>query len=226
MFRRVLEHIRRRPVPFVALLFALGGGATAAPALADTTIGQTGGSSPTSNACLVGPVTFADTNYVVPSDGWITTFSFDSNQQTPPPPGEPLDFRVLRPAQGNYTVVGVTDVTLVGPGLTIFGTSVNGVFPRAIPVQAGDILGFYVPSSLLVCARNVGSGGGLISGTGPAPPPNVGDTVSLPGGDPTMDLNLSANLVTDPTRDECRRFGWQRFGFKNQHQCLTFSPTH
>jgi hypothetical protein len=39
MFRRVLGHIRRQPVAFVALLFAVGGGAMAALALADTTIG-------------------------------------------------------------------------------------------------------------------------------------------------------------------------------------------
>jgi hypothetical protein len=34
VFRRVLGHIRRRPVAFVALLFALGGGAMVAPASA------------------------------------------------------------------------------------------------------------------------------------------------------------------------------------------------
>ena len=87
MFRRVLVPIRRRPVAFVALLFALEGGATAAPSLADTTIGQTGGT----NDCLVGPVTLADTNYVVPSGrGWITSFSFFDTQVLPLRPPEPL----------------------------------------------------------------------------------------------------------------------------------------
>ena len=96
MFRRVLGHIRRWPVPFVALLFALGGGAMAAPALADTTIGHTGGT----NDCLVGPVTLADTNYVVPSGGWITTFSFFDTQVLPLRPPEPVDFLVPAPSTG------------------------------------------------------------------------------------------------------------------------------
>jgi hypothetical protein len=194
----------------------------AAPALADTTIGQTGGD--TANTC-VGPALRADTHYVVPAGGWITSFSYESTPVLAPPTEE-LDFLVLRPAQGNYTVVGRTDVTVVNSGgLEIFGTTVNGG-PKDIPVQGGDILGFYVPSSLPVCARSVASGGGLISGTGPASPPNVGDTVSLPGGDPELDLNLSANLVTVPTRDECKHFGWKLFGFKSAGECLTFSRTH
>jgi hypothetical protein len=226
MLRRVLGHIRRWPVPFVALLFALGGGAMAAPALADTTIGQTGGTMPTVNACLVGPVTLADTNYVVPSGGWITTFSFESIALPGPHPPESLDFRVLRPAQGSYTVVGVTDVDVfdVG-GVSEFSTAVDGVFVRAIPVQAGDILGLYVPSSLLVCAR-VASGGGVISGTAPSPP-NVGETVLTDGvAIPTLDLNLSANLITVPTRQECKHPGWELLGFKNPGACLAFSRNH
>lgn len=218
MLRRVLGHIRRCPVPFVALLFALGGGAMAAPALADTTIGQTGGT----NDCLVGPVTLADTNYVVPSGGWITSFSFESTLVQPPPPlPEPLDFLVLRPAQGSYTVVGVTDEGVVDSG----GLQIFFAIP-AIPVQGGDILGFYLPSGLLVCARSVASGGGLISGTGPPSVPNVGDTASLPGGDPSLDLNLSANLITVPTRQECKGIGWFLLGFKSRGQCLIFSRTH
>jgi hypothetical protein len=221
MFRRVLGHIRRRSVPFVALLFALGGGAMTAPALADTTIGQTGGTI----GCA-GPVTLADTNYVVPSGGgWITTFTYQSTLMGPVP-FEPLDFLVLRPAQGNYTVVGVNDVMVTedGDSIQIFSPIDAQGFVRFIPVQGGDILGFYVPSSLVACTQGpFASGGGLISSTGSPPPPNVADTVSLPGGDPTMDLNVSANLVTVP---ECHKFRWRLFGFKNQHDCLVFSRTH
>jgi hypothetical protein len=221
MLRRVLGHIRRRPVAFVALLFALGGGAMAAPALADTTIGQTGGP----NDC-VGPVTLADTNYVVPSSGWITSFSVESAQVLPLRPAEPLDFLVLRPAQGNYTVVGRTDVGVLDTGgPQIFGAMVQGVL-KDIPVQGGDIVGFYVPSSLRVCTRSVASGG-LISATVPSSPPNVGQTgLSLPRGDPSMDLNLSANLITVPTREECKGIGWFFLGFHSRGQCLTFSRTH
>jgi hypothetical protein len=199
----------------------------AAPALADTTIGQTGGA----NDCPVGPVTLADTNYVVPSGGWITTFSLESATVQPPrPPTETLDFLVLRPAQGNYTVVGDTDVDVLNTGGDeIFGTAFQGVFPLAIPVQGGEILGFYLPSGLPVCSRSVAppTVGGLISGGSPTfGTDGAPVTVSLPGGDPTMDLNLSANLITVPTRNECKGFGWFRFGFKGRGQCLKFSRTH
>jgi hypothetical protein len=227
MFRRVLGHIRRRSVAFLALLFAVGGGAMAAPALGDTTIGQTGftNDAQAQAACLVGPVLLADTNYAVPSGGWITSFSYESTLVLPVPT-EQVDFLVLRPAQGNYTVVGVTDATLFEDGgLEIVGAMVQGNL-MAIPVQGGDILGFYVPSSLLVCARSVASGGGVISPTGPPSLPSVGESVSLPGGDPTLDLNLSANLITVPTREECRGFGWFSLGFKSRGQCLIFSRTH
>jgi hypothetical protein len=161
---------------------------------------------------------------VVPAGGWITSFSYESTLVLAPRT-ELLDFLVLRPAQGNYTVVGRTDVEVVNSGgLEIFFSFPNtGKF---IPVQGGDIVGFYVPSSLPVCARSVASGGGLISATGPPSPPNAGDTVSLPGGDPKMDLNLSADLVTVPTRQQCHDDGWRLFGFKSLGQCLQFSRTH
>jgi hypothetical protein len=223
MFRRVLGRIRRWPVPFVALLSALGGGAMAAPALADTTIGQIGFTNPAPAICLAGPVALADTNYVVPSGGgWITDVSYET---TTAGGTELLDFLVLRPAQGNYTVVGVTDDVMIfeAGGVQSFSPFVGGNL-RFIPVQGGDILGFYVPGSLPGCARGgLISGGGFISSTVPASPPIVGGTVSLPGGDPTLDLNLSANLVTVP---ECHKFRWRYFGFKSQHDCLVFVRAH
>ena len=123
-------------------------------------------------------------------------------------------------------MVGVThEVVVDSGGLQIFGAKVHGV-PGDIPVHRGDILGFYVQSSLLVCARSVARGGGLIRGTGPPSPPKVGDTVSLPGGNPTLDLNLSANLITVPTRQECKHPGWELLGFKNPGACLAFSRNH
>jgi hypothetical protein len=161
---------------------------------------------------------------VVPSGGgWITSFSY---QEAPGVASDQLDFLVLRGAAGTYTVVGETAATAPeSGGLEIFGAQVQGV-PRNIPVQGGDILGFYVPVSLLACARGPVSGGGLISSTGAPSPPNVGDTVSLPGGDPNSDLNLSANLVTVPTSNECKHGGWKLFGFKSPGECLRFSRTH
>jgi Ca2+-binding RTX toxin-like protein len=157
--------------------------ALAAPALADTTIGQTGGDP---DACE-GPILRADRTYVVPDGGGtITYFSFESNLSIA---GRQLDFLVLRPAGGsNYTVVGKTGlVTLRGTGLE--------TFPVNIRVQGGDILGVWIPSFLPYCVRStvVGFENEIIS-LG-APDPNVGDTVSL--GQPALGthLNESANLV-------------------------------
>jgi Ca2+-binding RTX toxin-like protein len=165
--------------------------ALAAPAQADTTIGQTGGEP---GGCQ-GPFVYADTTYVVPAGGGqITDFSFESNSASPGGgfpgnDGQQLDFLVLRPAGGsNYTVVGKTGlVTLRGTGLE--------TFPVNIRVQGGDILGVWIPSFLPYCVRStvVGFENEIIS-LG-APDPNVGDTVSL--GQPALGthLNESANLV-------------------------------
>jgi Ca2+-binding RTX toxin-like protein len=156
--------------------------ALAAPALADTTIGQTGGDP---DACE-GPILRADRTYVVPDGGGtITYFSFESNLSIA---GRQLDFLVLRPAGGsNYTVVGKTGlVTLKGTGLE--------TFPVNIRVQGGDILGLWIPGLLAYCVRDAASDNAITSLFGP-PDPNVGDTVSLPVPAPGNDLNESANLV-------------------------------
>jgi Ca2+-binding RTX toxin-like protein len=164
--------------------------ALAAPAQADTTIGQTGGEP---GGCQ-GPFVYADTTYVVPAGGGqITDFSFESNSASPGGgfpgnDGQQLDFLVLRPAGGsNYTVVGKTGlVTLRGTGLE--------TFPVNIRVQGGDILGLWIPGLLAYCVRDAASDNAITSLFGP-PDPNVGDTVSLPVPAPGNDLNESANLV-------------------------------
>jgi Ca2+-binding RTX toxin-like protein len=161
--------------------------ALAAPAQADTTIGQTGGTV----TCLAIPILRADTNYVVPAGGGtITSFSFQSVAANA---GQQLDFLVLRPAGGsNYTVVGKTGVvTLAGDGaLEVVATD------PVIPVQGGDILGFWHPGELAACFRDVASGGGQILSDADTNDPSVGDAVSLRQGTGTTALNLSANLVT------------------------------
>jgi hypothetical protein len=218
MSRRTAVLTRVRRVLLVAglALTAL----PAAPALA-ATIGQTGVGSFTCQG-----FTRADTTYVVPSGGGtITSFSY---QSTAANTGQQLDFLILRPAGGsNYTVVGKTGVvTLAGTGLETFTP------PAPIPVQAGDILGFWHGGVLSGCLRDVGSGGGAINSdtTLPQPPdPSVDDTVSLPNGPfACCDLNESANLVTGPTsKAECKKGGWRSFGdmFKNQGECVTLFDT-
>jgi hypothetical protein len=190
----------------------------AAPALAQTTIGQTGGGA---NITCGPQMVIADTSYVVPSGGGtITSFSFQSVAANA---GQQLDFLVLRPTGGsNYTVVGKT-----GP-VTLAGTGAVETFAANIPVQGGEILGLWHPGRLTACVRGVGTGGGLISSQAPvAVDPSVGDPVSLPGAIPVFSLNESANLVTTPTNmDQCKNGGWQSLGvFKNQGDCVSFVAT-
>jgi hypothetical protein len=215
--RRPRSSLRRRATLALATA-ALATLALAAPALAATTIGQTGGDP---NTTCFGPFLRADTNYVVPpGGGTITSFSF---QTGPFNAGQQLDFLVLRPTTGsNYTVVGKT-------GLVALGTGGVETFAANISVQGGDILGFWHPGVLDGCVRLVAGGGEINSDIfGNPPDPSVGDTVSLPSGGPTFDLNESANLVTGPTsKNQCKRGGWQSFGdtFKNQGQCVRLFGT-
>jgi hypothetical protein len=103
----------------------------AAPGLADTTIGQTGGSV----ACTGGFVAF-DTGYVVPAGGGvITSFSYADDAGNP---GAQLDFEVLRPnPDGTYTIVGDTGLD------TLTGAVGVETFPADIPAASGDVIGYY-----------------------------------------------------------------------------------
>lgn len=190
----------------------------ASAALADTTIGQVGGNGPCFQNVL------ADANYVVPSGGGsITSFSFQSLEGNA---GEHVDFLVLRPVSGTtYTLVGHTGV------VTLQGTS-GGVEtfspPAPIAVQGGDILGVWIPTVLDQCLRNGVTGGGLVYGDNISSEPSVGDPVSLPNSNSTIDLNESANVAPAvPTSvAQCMNGGWQSFGmFKNQGDCVSFVAT-
>ncbi|MBO0706744.1 MAG: hypothetical protein J2P44_00165 [Candidatus Dormibacteraeota bacterium] len=137
---------------------------------------------------------WADRNYMVPpGGGTIPDFSFQSTSDNQ---GQRLAFLVLRPEGGtSYMVVGTTGVeTLAGSGVETFKAA-------NIPVQAGDILGYWVPSGqnfLSNCLQDVGSGGGAVQSLAQPSEPNVGDTLSLPNAASTFDLNVSATLVPPP----------------------------
>jgi hypothetical protein len=178
----------RRVLLLVGLVIAA---LPAAPALADTTVGQTGGNDVCGFPPPGPPPGFvaADTNYAVPAGGGtITSFSF---QSTAANSNQTIDFLALHPTGGsNYTVVGKTgQVTLAGSG------SEPETFPASIPVQAGDILGFWIDDLLPDCTRSVAGGGAVGSGRGD---PNTGDTVTLDISGFGHDLNESANLAPPP----------------------------
>jgi hypothetical protein len=191
----------------------------AGSALADATIGQTGG---TGLCTTIAPgALYADAGYVVPPGGGkITSFSFLSD---PSDARWTLDFLVLRPEGSKYRVVGRTGVvTLDGLGLD--------TFPTDISVTGGDILGFWFPVRLANCYR---------AGTGPlvakitASDPDPGDLITVqPQG--AFDLNESAHLVTvvgqpaPPTsKGQCEHARWKSFGsmFKNQGDCVSYVAT-
>jgi hypothetical protein len=186
----------------------------AAPALA-VMIGQTGSSAGAD--CVQGVV--ADTSYVVPSGGGtITSFYFESVAANA---GQQLDFLVLRPTGGSdYTVIGKTGLQ------TLAGTGAVETFAASIPVQSGDILGFWLSAQgVLRCAR-FATNGTVIFGPNSAPDPSVGDTVSLPFPNQFVALNLSANLVPVTSKAQCKKGGWKTFGvFKNQGDCVSFVAT-
>jgi hypothetical protein len=164
----------------------------ATSALAGTTIGQAGGDT----FCAPGHGgVLADTNYVVPSGGGtITSFSF---QSTTADAGAQIDFLVLRPGSGSYTVVGKAGVaTLLGTGTETFGAN--------IAVQGGDVIGFWAAAprtppggvALDNCVRTVTSGGGSVSAFGPDP--SVGGAVTFTASSSNFDLNESATLTPTP----------------------------
>ena len=201
-------------VAFACALAALPVGS----ALADTTIGQTGGGG--AGFDCVREID-SDTSYVVPAGGGtVTSFSFQSISANA---GEQVDFLILRPTGGsNYTVVGRTGLeSLAGSG------SVE-TFPADIPVQAGDLLGIY--SSVLINCRRINSGPGTQITTSSSSDPNVGDSIPIPFIAPGNDVNESANLAPPvPTsKDQCKNGGWQQLvddhgqPFRNQGQCVAW----
>jgi hypothetical protein len=217
----------RRVLLLAGLVFAT---LPAGSALADITIGQTGGSL----SCGRPFTPFVDSNYVVPSGGGrITSFSYLSDSGDA---GAQVDFLVLRhqgPGPGGgaiYTVVGKTGVvTLKGTGLE--------TFPANIAVQSGrggrlvESIGLATigQSDLDNCLRTATDIDGGLRYSGTQTDPSVGDTMvfSPPG---PADLNESANLATGvggpppPTsKAQCKHGGWKNFPeFKNQGQCMRF----
>lgn len=174
----------RRGVTAVLAVGVLGAGAPAA--LAETTIGETGnypGTFCSETVVVVEP------SYVVPAGGGtIVSFAFETSAATA---GDQLDFLVLRPTgtANTYEVIGKS-----GP-VTLPGTNGVAWFPTApIPVQEGDVLGFYAITFLDGCMH---FGDGYAFGRSNSDPP-VGTMVTTEPISLQYSANEAASLVPAP----------------------------
>jgi Ca2+-binding RTX toxin-like protein len=190
-------------------LAALSLAASASPAGAAVTIGQT--FTPDDffgDSGVFIQTTTPDNSYIVPSDGVITSWSF----QAPAVPTPPMKLKMFRPAGG-------TDYTTVGDSQLVTPTSgVLNRFMTRIPVKAGDVPGhFYSDDSFTF--RNVAGYdtvfiAGLPGDPGLDPPPGTTTTYTFSA---DHQIDLSAVLEPDADRDG--------FGDETQDQCPTSATT-
>ena len=145
----------------------------------------------------------ADTSYVVPGSGSITSFSFQATLLSPfGTAGDQPAFLVLRPTGGSgYTVVGSTGVVTIQTNndLETFTP------PAPIAVEAGDILGEWTGATGLTSCASWGTAPGSLKFAFASGQPAVGNSVDIPiDGDPDYDhLNLSAQFEPAGSADPC-----------------------
>lgn len=129
----------------------------------------------------------AGSSYVAPSAGVITAWS----TQVGPNPGQVLGMKVYRPiGPGAYLVVGQDGPRTLASGLNTF--TVN------VPVQAGDILGIFLPPNVHSdCGFETGLEGDVISWQEGNHAP--GSSFSIQESYSENRLNISASLLPPPT---------------------------
>jgi hypothetical protein len=145
-----MPSVRMRSTRALALSAAVATiGLVGAPkAGAATTIGQTftpppGGCGPATNLQSTSP----GSSYAAPSAGVITSWSHEANA-TPPE----LVFKVARHGGGaSFTIIGESQQEAMTPD------SLN-TFPTRIPVEAGDVIGFFVAQTGSCMSTVVGFG--------------------------------------------------------------------
>ena len=186
-----------------ALLISALIATTAAPASASasTQIGQT--INPAGSACSPNVSWFQGTapnsQFVVPTDGVITSWSFLGGTTVP----SSMKLKVGR--------IGVTtlDVVAQSDPQTLVANTLN-TFTSRVPAHAGEVIGFYFPApGLFPCAANPAAGysAQFISGDVAPGTNNVGFTT-----DANTHLDLSATLEPDADHDG--------FGDETQDKCI------
>jgi IPT/TIG domain/PASTA domain len=173
----------------ISILFAMS-----ASASAQITLGQLAPASTPAYNCEYGSAydelqtsVGSGNSYIAPSSGVITSWS----TQVGANPGQVLGMKVYRPiGVGTFLVVGQDGPRALAPGLNTF--SVN------IPVQAGDILGIFLPAGVHSdCGFEPGLTGDVISWQeGNAP---VGSSFAIQETYSKDRLNISATLLPPPT---------------------------
>jgi len=144
--------VRTIPVAVVAALVLT---ASASPARAAVTIGET--FTPV-NPCFDRTrlqTTSPGSQYKVPSTGGITAWTVTSwsFEAGPTPPS--IKLKIGRSAgPDRFTIIGESG--LMTPGANRLNT-----FPVQIPVRAGDIIGNYTPPPIQNCGRNLPAGSGF-----------------------------------------------------------------
>jgi hypothetical protein len=189
-------HARRSRSTLGCLVCALVCAVSAPPATAATNLGET--FAPT-DLCQTGR-TFLQTAsplnaYTVPFRGVITQW----RTQGTPATGLSVRFKAARHiAEGNYTVVGRSPVHAVAP-------NVLNAFADRVPVQAGDVIGYWI-NAYVNCFR-VASGFESASASGdtlPGPPasytPSSGGQFNLAA---TVERDADGDGFGDETQDGC-----------------------
>jgi hypothetical protein len=176
------------------------------PASAAVTIGQT--FAPTTDfggAGVFVQLSSPDDIYTVPSDGVITSWSFEAAAGATPP----LKLKVVRHVSGNdYLTVGDSQLQTPVP-------SMLNTWQTRIPVKAGDFPGEYYSDTTFAYRNLPGFSTTEIAGApgDPAvdPPPGTTTTFEPPSGSPHQ-IDLSAVLESDADQDG--------FGDETQDKCL------
>jgi len=169
---------------------ALSLAASASPATASVTIGQTAGDSIPSPCSpddqAQGPVS-TGTQYAVPSTGGIVNWTLTSwSHQARAASDQQLKVKMWRQVSGlTYTVVGQD-------GPRILASGVLNTFTASIPVKPGDILGI-TPTSNVACLFGSFAGEAYYHGNGDAA---TGAQVTFT---PDTDSRLNISATLEPT---------------------------
>lgn len=178
--------------------------ASAGPAAASVTIGETF----TPDQSFGGAGTFIQTStpddsYVVPTDGVVTSWSFQAPSDATPP----MKLKMFRSAGGDdYTTVGESQFVTPAP-------NVLNTFLTRIPVKAGDVPGHFYTDTSTVFRNAPGFDTEFNTGAPGTPgldaPPGTTLTYTFDADD---QIDLSAVVELDEDHDD--------FGDESQDKCL------